>query len=421
MLNAEAVRRSAREVGGVLSGRRRIAYPWVLLVCAVASVAVGGGVGFWSYGLYVQPLEDEFGWTRAGVTLGWSITLAAGGLAGPFVGRWIDRYGARRVLIAGTVLTVLSYLALAGVQNAWQWYAVSAVHGVVRQIMIFMPFMTLITRWFDERRGLATSILGMGFSLGGFTVLPGMAYVVDSFGWRAGFLASGLAITLVYLPVGLFVLRDPPRAAASVDGTPSEDGMTVRAALRTPLFWAITMGLSAFFFGFFGWLVHQVPFYESTGISASGAAEIVAISAALTMVARLGAGLVADRFGRFEPIAAVMAVAGALGLIVLFLDTSPVAIALFLIFWTVGGSGGPMVEALLLTRAFGVAHFASILGTVIVIETVTQILSPTVAGAIYDATGSYDAALLLFTATSLIAAALFVLAGRMPHWADRKV
>jgi len=419
MLRAEAVRRSAREVGGVLRGRRRIAYPWVLLACAVASVAVGGGVGFWSYGLYVQPLEDDFGWTRAGVTLGWSISLAAGGLAGPFVGRGIDRHGARRVLIVGAVLTVLSYFALAGVQNAWQWYAVSAVHGVVRQIMIFMPFMTLITRWFDERRGLATSILGMGFSLGGFTVLPAMAYIVESFGWRGGFITSGVAITLVYLPVGLFVLRDPPRPAAGGSATAGDDGMPLRAALRTPLFWTITLGLSAFFFGFFGWLVHQVPFYESTGISASSAAQIVAVSAALTMVARLGAGLMADRFGRFEPIAAAMAVAGAIGLLVLFVDTSAPAIALFLLFWTIGGSGGPMVEALLITRAFGVAHFASILGTVIVIETVTQILSPTVAGAIYDATGSYDAALLLFTATSLIAAALFVLASRLPHWADR--
>jgi len=174
-----------------------------------------------------------------------------------------------------------------------------------------------------------------------------------------------------------------------------------------------------FFFGMFGWLVHQVPFYESEGISRRNAALIVSLAAGAGIVSRLAFGLVADRVQRFEYVAMGLGAVLAAAMTVLLLDSSAVGIGVFLVFWLVGTGGGPMLEAMLLTRAFGVAYFATILGAVVVVETIGQILSPTIAGWIFDETGSYDWALAMYACTFVASMALFAAATRMPRPVDR--
>ncbi len=411
-------------VAEVLSGRRHVYYGWWLLAASVTAMAFGSGVSFWAFGFYVQPLEQEFGWTRAEVSLGFSSALLVSGLSGPLIGRFIDARGPRTAILVGTVLTALTYLLLATTNSLWQWYAYSALNAVVRQLMFFIPFMALISRWFDRRRGIAVSILGTGFSLGGFIVLPLVGLVMETLGWRATLVASGIAVAVVFLPIGLFIVRNTPaEMGVSPDGAQDADGrastprpiegVTLPQALRSPLFWALAFGFMLFFYGMFGWLVHQVPFYESIGLSRRAATSIVSATAALSIGTRLLVGVIADRISRFEYVVVGLALTLLVAMVTLSVSTSPTAIAMFLVLWVVGTAGGPMVEALLLTRAFGVANFATILGAVVVVETIGQILSPTIAGAIYDATKSYDLALLMFTGTFAAAAVIFLGASRL--------
>jgi sugar phosphate permease len=409
----------------VVAGRRKVFYGWWLLAAAVVSMALGSGISFWSFGLYVEPLEEEFGWSRAEVSFGFSLSLLLSGLVAPLIGRWIDTRGPRSAILVGAVLTALSYLLLAFTNALWQWYLFSAINAIVRQLMFFMPFMALISRWFDRRRGIAVSILGSGFSLGGFLMVPLMSVAIGGLGWRGSFVLSGVATAALFLPVGRFIVKNSPAdVGAEVDGAPPPDdnlprppiqGLTLREALRTPLFWTLAFALTLLFFGMFGWLVHQVPFYESVGISRATAAWVVSLTAGLGIGTRLLVGAFADRVPRFELLTIVLVFFLISAMITLSISTAPSAIALFLLFWVAGTAGGPMIEALLLTRAFGVAHFATILGAVVVVETLGQIISPTIAGAIFDRTGSYDAAILLFIGTYAASLVLFVVALRLPR------
>ena len=409
----------------MLSGRRKIFYGWWLLAASVGAMALGSGVSFWAFGLYIEPLEAQFGWSRAQVSLGFSAALLVSGISGPLVGRWVDVRGPRSAIIIGAILTSLSYLLLATTDSLWQWYVYSSINAVLRQMMFFIPFMALISRWFDRRRGIATSILGTGFSLGGFVVVPWIRLAIDALGWQASFVASGALVAVVFLPIALFVIRNSPAeggllpdGATQIEGAPvkiPEVGMTLRETLRSPLFWVLACGFMSFFFGMFGWLVHQVPFYESVGISRGWAAFILSAAAGASIVTRLIAGVLADRTGRLELVVMALALVLIAAMVTLSISTSTTAIVLFVGLWIVGTAGGPMMEALILTRAFGVTHFATILGAVVVVETIGQILSPTITGAIYDATGTYDLALLLFIGTFSAAFVLFAIASRMPH------
>jgi sugar phosphate permease len=410
----------------VLLGRRRVYYGWWLLAASVGAMALGSGVSLWAFGLYVGPLEREFGWSRSEVSLAFSISLLISGLCSPLVGRWVDWRGPRSAIIVGSIATAATYVLLATTEELWQWYAYSSVNAVARQLMFFIPFMALISRWFDRRRGIAVSILGTGFSLGGFLVLPLMGLVIEAVDWRGALVVSAAAVAAVFTPIGIFVVRNSPAdIGAPVEGMPQSagepsmttpaTGVTLREALRLPLFWTLSIALTLFFFGMFGWLVHQVPFYEANGISRLTAATIVSVAAGLSIVSRLAVGLIADRVTHFEQAALVLAASLMAGMVTLLISTGPVAIGVFLLFWIIGTAGGPMMEALLLTRAFGIAHFGTILGAVAVVETLGQIISPTLAGAIYDTTGSYDWMLVLFLGTFAGAFALFLVAMRLPR------
>lgn len=395
-------------------------------------MAFGSGVSFWSFGLYVSPLEDDFGWSRAQISLGFSSALLVSGLAGPLVGWWIDSRGPRSAIVLGAVCTALSFLLLSTTSALWEWYVFQAVAAVSRQMMFFIPFQALISRWFDQKRGIALSVLATGFSLGGFVVVPVMSLVIDRWDWNGSFVFAAIATTVIYLPIGLFVVKNSPADAGTwVDGIPGErdaagnetprqvTGVPASVALRTPVFWMLAAALMLFFFGMFGWLVHQVPFYESEGISRRNAALIVSLAAGAGIVSRLAFGLVADRVQRFEYVAMGLGAVLAAAMTILLLDSSAVGIGVFLVFWLVGTGGGPMLEAMLLTRAFGVAYFATILGAVVVVETIGQILSPTIAGWIFDETGSYDWALAMYACTFVASMALFAAATRMPRPVDR--
>jgi predicted MFS family arabinose efflux permease len=294
--------------------------------------------------------------------------------------------------------------------------------------MFFIPFQVLISRWFDQRRGIALGIFGTGFSLGGFLFVPVMGAVIDAFDWRAAFALSGLATAAVFLPIGVLLVRNSPADIGQVvDGrvvevsdppSSGDSGLRPGVVLRIPLFWVLAAALTFFFFGIFGLMVHQIPFFESVGISRRAATAIVSISAGASILTRLPFSWYADRMARFETMAMALALLLMAAMVTLLVDSGPVGIGVFLLFWTAGRSAGPIMDALLLTRAFGVRYFASLLGAVVVVETAGQVLSPSIAGAIFDTTDSYTWALVMYLGTFAISLALFALARRMPRPAD---
>jgi sugar phosphate permease len=408
----------------------RIYYGWWILAASVVAMTVVSGLAAWSLGLYVEPLEEEFGWSRAEVSIGFSAGILVSGLAGPPIGWWVDRFGPRSSVIVGCILAALTFQLLAATSSLWQWYLFSAINAAARQMMFFIPFQALTSRWFDRRRGAALSILGIGFSLGGFVMLPLLALVIELTDWRGGFVFSGVISAVLVLPLAIFVVRDDPTPAETeAFGEGRDSGgatrtvtasITLREAIRLPIFWVLAIGLMLFFYGMIGWTVHLVPFFESRDLSRETAALLVSLASGAGILSRLALGTVVDRFVRFERVGAGLIALLAVAMGVLLLHQGLPGILIFLGLWVIGTTTGSMVEALTLTRAFGMTHFATILGAIVVIETMGEILSPSLSGLIYDSTGSYDWALVMYVLTFTGSAAMFAIAGRMAYPSDNR-
>ena len=402
---------------------RSISYGWWLLAAAVLAQAVLTGVSFWSFGLYIQPLEGEFGWSRAQVSLGFSIALLISGLIAPFVGKAVDVYGPRRVIIIGAASSAASYLLLTTTSALWEWYVFQSINAVFRQMIFFIPFTALIAIWFDRRRGAAIGILTTGFALGGAVLVPIMRVIIDAVDWDGSFLVSAALVGAIFLPLGLLIRNRPADTRSAVDGGPRSAAastassppasLTLGQALRTPIFWLIAFAIAMLFYGLFGWTVHAIPYYESVGISPGWAAALFSIASGGSMLTRLAFGFLADRLGNIEAAGAGLTACLVLAMLVLFATGgSTLGVALFLPLFMIGAGGGPLLELLLLTRAFGVANFGTILGAVAVVETIGLVMSPTAAGAIFDATGEYDWALMMLAGAFGASSVLFWVAGR---------
>lgn len=406
---------------------RHAYYGWWVLATSVVCVALAAGLSFWSFGLYIDPLEQEFGWSRWSISGGFSIALLVGSVASPLIGRGVDRYGPRRVILLGALLTAGSFLLLATTSSLWQWFLYQSIAAVFRNMMFFIPFQTLVSRWFDRRRGLAVGILGTGFSMGGFLVVPALRAVIDAVQWEGSFVVSAIVTVGVVAPLSLLLIRNRPSdmglqvdGDAQAEGEPPRPvvhtGLTDRQALRTPLFWVIAFALMVFFFGMFGWTAHAVPYYESVGYSKWWAAQLLAIAAGSGIITRLVFGYVADRIQRIEVAAMVLCGCLTLSMLVLFVTGGSVmGVVIFLVFWFIGSSGGPMIEPLLTARTFGLAYFASILGALAIVSQSGQIVSPIIAGAIFDATGAYDWALVMFACSMALSLLLYWVAWKLPR------
>jgi len=406
---------------------RGIYYGWWILAGAGLGMALIGGLYMWAFGLYIEPLEDQFGWSRAEVSLGISVALLASGIASPLVGRLTDFWGPRLTLLLGTVFATAGLGLLSTTTALWQWYVYSAVLGVSLAMAFFIPFPVLLSRWFDRRRALALGLLGVApASLGGLAMVPIVRALIDALGWDGAFLASGTIIFAVFLPVSLFLVRDaPPRdvTGAHPDAPTGEHGalqsepvgIRLGAAIRMPLFWILTLGVSFYFYASFGLIVHAVPFFENEGLSSATAAGIVAAMAGVSFFSRVAVAGVAYRVHRFERIAIALAFAGILAVSVLFAGTATPFILVFILFWAILDTAPPILESMILPPAFGVAYFATILGTVGIIRTVFMLISPTVAGVIFDETDSYTGVFIMFIAAFVGAMVLFYLSLRFPR------
>ena len=239
------------------------------MLAATIGVAIVSTLLIWAFSLFIEPLEAQFGWSRAEVALASSLALLASGLASPFVGKWADRYGPRSVIVVGSLLSTVALLLLSTTSALWEWYLFYSLTGASLALAYLIPFQALASRWFARRRGMALGMLAVGVSLGGFVGVPVFGVLIDAIGWENTFRVGAVLIAAYLLPVALFAVRNDPREVGLLpDGAidshglvarPALLGLTLRAALATPVFWAVTLGIAAFSYASFGLLAHAVP------------------------------------------------------------------------------------------------------------------------------------------------------------------
>src|SRR3954465_4085398 len=214
----------------------RMTSPWWVVLGSTVGLIVGNGpIVFFTFGLFLGPVTTEFGWDRATFSSSLLVGHGCAAAAYPFLGRAIDRYGIRRVSLTSILLFALSFASLSLTRpSPVVFIAMSGLVGVLSAGQAPLPYAKAVSSWFDERRGLALGIAMTGIGIGG-TLVPQFARaVIDTYGWRAGYVGLGALTVVVAFPVVAIFIREPDREARAASyGEGVLPGLTVGESVRS--------------------------------------------------------------------------------------------------------------------------------------------------------------------------------------------
>ena len=349
------------------------------------------------FGLFLIPIATEFGWPRAGVSFVLLIIAIAGAIGYPIVGRMIDRYGARPVILTGNVLFAASVASVSLAEaSRIQFYSAYALIGITAAIPSSVMFTKVIAGWFDQRRGLFLGIVGgLGNGIGA-ALSPLFVYaLISSYGWRAGFQGIGAAIILIGFPVLYLLLRDPPRGVSrtATEHLEKTAGLSLAEALKTSTFWIILAAIALGAGCMTAIFAHVVPMLLDRGVPARQATTVLATFSLVTAGWQIGMGYMLDRIPR-PWIAAPFYLLALAGLILLESTSSYPLLLLSGMLMGLGLGTEYGVLPYFLSRYFGTRHYGAISGSMYGVIVLTQGLTPFLMDLIFDVTGNYDIAII---------------------------
>jgi MFS family permease len=407
----------------------KIFHGW--FIAGVAAIGLFMGyvpiIGF-SFSVFFKPISQEFQWSRAEISLGFSLSLLVLSAALPVVGRLVDRFGARRIIVPAALLFGLglaSFYFLSA--RLWHFYGIYIFLGLVGSGTAAVPYYKVISNWFDKKRGRALG-LTMGGAGIGFVVMPSLSYsLIASVGWRAAYVFIGIAVFVVTVPlVGLLLKEKPQDVGLLPDGdrqshstTVSQestgDGLSGRGAWRSGTFWIMCIALFLVSVSLNGCLIHLVPLFTDRGVSPQSAAFAASLLGGATLLGRVATGFLLDRFQATNVAVSLFSV-GALGILMLWAGAAGPLSFLTAILLGVGIGAEGDIMAYLVSRYFGLKAFGEIYAYVLAIYTLGAVAGPLVMGLSFDSSGSYESALIPFLFLTVAGAFLMTRLGPYQTW-----
>jgi MFS family permease len=390
-------------------------YGWRVVLAACFGVMAGFGSLFvYTFSVFVKPLAAEFGWSREAISSGFAIAAVTLGFISPLLGRWIDRFGPRRIILVCMTIFGCSIASLSLLHSRlWQFYVTCFVIGIVGNGAAHLAYSRSISTWFQRRLGMALALVMVGAGLGAM-ILPVVAQsIISRSGWRAAYASLGGLALLLGLPLSWRYIRE--RGTVGRDSTPvSHSGMTWQQGLRSSAFWIVTAILFVSSISMNGAITHLSALLTDRGLTAGNAALCASVLGGSSLLGRIVVGWLLDRF--FGPhVALVINLVTALGIFLLAHATSFPAGCLAAALIGIGAGGEAAITPYLLTRYFGLRAFSTLYGLTWTFYAAAGAIGPVILGRAFDATGSYSSLLILLAVALALAAGTNLL---LPRYAE---
>jgi MFS family permease len=374
--------------------RRELSKNWPVVVAAALAVGFGTmGIGFYSLGLFVKPLQAEFGWSRGAVSGAATFQQLGIFLSAPIVGRLSDRIGLRPIAVASYVAMPLALLALARAGGSvWGWYGLWLLVSLAGCGTTPAVWARIVSQAFDKARGLALGLMLVGTGLAAALTPVLLGPVIAAHGWRTGALAMAGASLLVGLPLSLWQKRDATPRAAREAGH-----FELNRATAMLLGVGLLVGLIVA-----GLIIHLVPMLIDRGMPPARAAGMAASIGLAVIASRVVVGWMFDRF--HAPYVAAVFLAMPIGSCLLLGLGGPVLPAALML----GLAAGAEVDmlAFFTSRYAAMRNYGATYGVILGVFCLGAALGPMLVGASVDATGGYRAALIASALGLLMVVAL---------------
>jgi MFS family permease len=380
------------------SGAAQILDGWRVITGSALGVGASyAAVAFLSFGVFIQPLSEEFGWGRGYISIAITVANLVLAVAAPLVGRFVDRVGAKRVLFPSMVLWAVSFASLSLLTGSLvQFYAVFLLSGVLGLGSSTLIYTRAIAAWFDRSRGLALGLAMSGVSVAGVAIPPATQGLVDAFGWRMAYSALGLVV-IATVPLVALLLRESWEPADQASRSPGDGaagtGPVRTVAKRSRTFYLIAGAAALAAMGIHGITIHLIPLLVDRGTPAATAALVASLLGAGMLVSRIACGYLMDRF--FAPWVTIAFFLGpTTALALLYAETTGPLILLCALLLGMGSGAEVDAIAYLTSRYFRLQEFGEQYGWFYGCFMLGSSLGPLLMGFGFDQTGSYQLPLL---------------------------
>jgi len=366
---------------------------WAIAAACFFASAIAVGGSQYSFGHFVEPLESSFGWTRTQIGLSLSL-IAFGSFISPLIGSLIDKHGSRKIMAFSMAVFGISYLARPFMTELWHWYFLSVIQSFSIVGAAMLPPGKLVGLWFPENRGRVIGITAMGNNFGGMVIQPIVAFLVTVYNWKVGYAVVGLLGLLVSL-FSYLIVRNPEPSRNEISGADNKAenliGLTLRQAIRTRTFYAITVAILCGTFTYSSLLPQVSSHLIINGVGESTASLAVSLFATCGMGGKFIFGNLSDKYGpRRALMLDLLGQAVFASLLVYAGDGLPIWVIVPVMGFFLGAFGA--LYQLIVIDAFGVKHFGAIMGVIAISNAVPSFVGPIIAGMSFDITGSYASA-----------------------------
>lgn len=391
----------------------KIYYGWIIAGMSAFLAFMVSGVVF-GFSIFFPSFESEFGWSRSVIALALSIHMLVYGLGQVVVGRFMNRYGIRRVMIFCALCVGAGTLLMSQVRSVWQLYL---IHGVIVGIGYggtgIVAQSVIAARWFARKLGAALSITMIGMGGGQLVIFPIIERLITSHGWSTTYLIIGSGFSALVLPILLLILKEQPQdigqnldgtTPASVDAAaPSERAIGVIEAARSRQFWLLMVSFVGCGVTWSMILGHLVVHAIDLGIPRGTAALGLGLLNALSVFGSIAAGVASDRIGRRIPLSLTYVVRGA-AMVYLTVVHDLFGFMIFVAVLGLSFTASIPLTSAYVRDLYGKLSVGAIFGIIAFAHQLGAVFGPVFAGYVYDRTGSYNiafyvAALTLFSAS----------------------
>jgi OFA family oxalate/formate antiporter-like MFS transporter len=401
--------------------QHKMFYGWIITGLVFLNLGTAYGAQY-SFGVLFPAMIEEFKWNRQNLAGAFSLYTFLYGSLGIILGRWVDHFGPRVVLTAGSVCLGMGIGLISQVRAPWHLYLVYGFLAAWGMSATYMTASPTIVKWFVEKRGLALGIAQSGLGIGIVLIPPLVGTLISSFGWRLACMILGVSVFAVLFTTALFMIGHPEKAGLLPDGRrvdgPEGSGKTGLEIIPKEMYWSATEAmhtrsfwvLTAIFF--FTWLlvffplVHLIIFALDIGLSQKSALLALSFLGGSSTVGRLMMGYVSDRIGRKRTLGLNLTLQVFSWFWILETHNAWMLIVFAVLFGFSYGAVSAVFPSIV-GDYFGRLKVASVIGAIFTISGVSAAFGPFVGGYIYDLTHSYRPAFLLGGVTNLLA--LFLL------------
>jgi len=374
----------------------RFFYGYVLVAASFLLQAIGWGA-YNSFGVFFNPLMNEYGWSRAGISGAVSVSFCLYGLSSIVLGRLNDRVGPRLIMTISGISFGVGYLLMSRLTSLWQLYLLYSLLVGIGISGTDVVLLSTIARWFVRLRGRMSGVLKVGTGVGMLAMPLFTNWLITDYGWRAAFFVTGVVVLILFIGLSQLLVRDPARRGQRPDGDgrmaaeigpAGETGFTLRQALKSRQLWLICTAYFLLLVCALTVLLHIVPHAIDMGISRSAATRVLSTIGGLSITGRLIMGFSSDRIGN------KWALAICYGFLCVSLGWLLVADRLWMLFgfaivYGFAHGGFFAVMSPLVAEFFGTASHGAIFGIIIFVSTIGGAIGPLLAGYAFDLTGSY--------------------------------